>query len=163
MSKTFTLSLILLVAACLLQVFVFSRLTLFGVSPDAVTVFLAVIAVFTGQRTGMTYGFASGILCGLLSGNIGVSLLTRTIEGFVAGYCHVPEDSHATMTQKSRMLYLAVVLASFAGNLVFNLVKNPLGEPLLYRIIVSGALVCMMNLLVTVTVNRLILRKNLSE
>jgi rod shape-determining protein MreD len=162
-TKTLTFSILLLLAACLLQVFAVSRLTLFGVSPDIVTVFLAVISVFTGQRTGMTYGFGAGFLCGMLGGNMGVGMLTRTIEGFVAGYCHVPEDSHATLTQKTRMLYLGSVLATFAGNLVFNLVKNPLGEPLLYRIFVSGAIACLMNLLLTVTINRLILRKTLSE
>jgi len=162
-NKTLTLSLILLIAACLVQVFGVSGLTLFGVSPDIVTVFLAIISVFSGQRTGMTYGFASGLLCGMLGGNIGVGMLTRTIEGFVAGYCHIPEDSHATLTQKSRMLYLAVILASFAGNLVFSLVKNPLGQPLLYRIIVSGAIAGMMNLFISVAINRLILRKTLSE
>lgn len=163
MTKNQILPIIILLAVCLLQVFGFSKLTLLGVSPDAVTVFLVFMSVFTGQRQGMTYGFAAGFVCGVLSGNMGIVLLTRTIEGFTAGYCHVPENSHATMTQKSRMLYLAVVLASFAGNLAFSLVVNPLGEPLLYRIFVSGALACMMNLLLTVTVFRLFLRKTLSE
>lgn len=163
MTKTITLPVIILIAVCLLQVFGFSRLTLLGVSPDAVTVFLAFMSVFTGQRRGMSFGFAAGLLGGALSGNMGIVLLTRTIEGFMAGYCHVPENSHATMTQKSRMLYLGVVLASFAGNLVFSLAKNPLGEPLLYRIFVSGLLASMMNLLLTVTVYRLFLRKTLSE
>ncbi len=163
MTKTLTLPIIILLAVSLLQVFGFSRLTLLGVSPDAVTVFLAFMSVFTGQRKGMTFGFAAGFLAGALSGNMGIVLLTRTIEGFTAGYCHVPENSHATMTQKSRMLYLGIVLATFAGNLVFSLVKNPLGEPLLYRVFVSGALACMMNLLLTVAVYRLFLRKSLSE
>ncbi|MGB0131254.1 rod shape-determining protein MreD [Chlorobium sp.] len=163
MTKTLTLPIIILLAVTLLQVFGFSRLTLLGVSPDAVTVFLAFMSVFTGQRKGMTFGFAAGFLAGALSGNMGIVLLTRTIEGFTAGYCHVPENSHATMTQKSRMLYLGVVLASFTGNLVFSLAKNPLGEPLLYRVFVSGALACMMNLLLTIAIYRLFLRKTLSE
>ncbi len=163
MTRSFTLLLGLLAVSCLIQVFGLSRLTLFGVSPDIVTTFVAAISVYTGQRTGMTYGFAAGLLSGLLSGNIGISLLTRTIEGFISGYCHVPENSHATMTQKSRMLYLAIVLASFFGNLVFSLFNNPLGESLFYRIIISGALTCMMNLLLGIALNKLILRKTLSE
>lgn len=163
MNKKLTLSLGILLAAILLQTFALSRATLLGVSPDVVTVFLAITSVFTGQRSGMTYGSASGIIGGLLSGNIGFTMLTRTIEGFVAGYFHVPEDSHATYTQKSRMLYFAAFFASFAGNLVFNLVHNPLGEPLLYRTLVSGTVVCTMNLLITIAVNRLFLKKTLAE
>ena len=163
MTRSLPLLLVLLAVLCLIQVFGLSRVTLFGVSPDIVTTFVAVISVFTGQRTGMTYGFASGMLTGLLSGNIGVSLLTRTVEGFISGYCHVPEKSHATMTQKSRMLYLAIVLASFFGNLVFNLFNDPLGESLAYRIFISGTLTCMMNLLLGIALNKLFLRKTLSE
>lgn len=153
----------MLLAVSLLQVFGMSRLAVFGVSPDMVTVFLTVVSVFIGQRTGMTFGFAAGLFSGLVSGNIGVNMLFRTIEGFTAGYFHIPEDSHATLSQKSRMLYLAIVLATFTGNLVFNLTENPLGQPLLLRIFGSGSLACLMNLLLCVALNRLYLRKTLSE
>jgi len=154
---------IVLLVVSVLQIFGMSRLSLFGVSPDMVTVMLSLMSVYIGQRTGMAFGFAAGLIAGLFSGNLGVNLLFRTIEGFTAGYFHVPEESHATKSQKSRMLYLAIVMASFAGNLVFNLIENPLGQELLVRIFANGALACVLNLLLGVIVNRLYLRKTLSE
>ncbi len=163
MKRSLFLSVILLLTATLLQIFGLSRLTVFGVSPDLVTVFLAVVSVFSGQRVGMSFGFIAGLLADLLSGNVGMNMLFRTIEGFTAGYFHLPENSHATLSYRSRMLYFAIISATFAGNLVFSLSGDPLGETLLFRIFVSGGLACLMNLLIGVAVNRLYLRKYLSE
>ena len=105
MAKAVSFSLIILcIASALLQEFGLTRLTLYNVSPDVITVFLAFLAVSAGQRASTSFGFAVGILTGILSGNMGLNMLSRTVEGFIAGYFHIPEDSHATAKQKKKKI-----------------------------------------------------------
>jgi rod shape-determining protein MreD len=152
-----------LIIVSLLQVFGLSHLAIFDVSPDAVSILLAFIAVTIGQKSGTSFGFAAGVLTGLFSGNIGLSMLARTIEGFIAGFFHIPENSHATSKQKTKRLYSAVLTACFAANSVFAFGYNPLGLSLYYRILVLGLLESLITLALAFIVNRLFLRKNLSD
>ena len=104
MTKAFSVSLILLcVGSVLVQEFGLNRLTFFNVSPDVITIFLAFLAVTVGKRSSTSFGFVIGILTGILSGNMGLNMLSRTVEGFIAGYFHIPEDSHATAKQKIKL------------------------------------------------------------
>jgi rod shape-determining protein MreD len=147
----------------MVQVFGLSHLTLFTVSPDALSILLAFISVTIGQRTGTTFGFAAGVLTGLFSGNMGLSMLARTVEGFIAGYFHIPENSHATSKQKTKRLYGAAIAASFAANAVYAAGYNPLGLSPIYRIVVLGLLESLITLILAFIVNWLLLRKTLSD
>lgn len=147
----------------LLQEFGLSHLTLLGVSPDAITIFLAFIALIAGQRSSMSFGFAIGIIMGILSGNMGLNMLVRTIEGFVAGYFHIPDSSHSTTKQKTRHIYGAVVTAGFCGNAIFAIGYNPLALSPLYRIVVLGVLESLFTLILAVILNWLFLRKSLAD
>ncbi|TLU58495.1 MAG: rod shape-determining protein MreD [Chlorobium sp.] len=147
----------------LVQEFGLSRLSLFGVSPDAITIYLAFIALIAGQRSSTSFGFASGIIIGILSGNIGLNMLVRTIEGFIAGYFHIPDSSHSTTKQKTRRIYGAVVMAGFCGNAVFAIGYNPLALSPLYRIAVLGVLESFLTLILAVILNWLFLRKSLAD
>jgi rod shape-determining protein MreD len=162
-TKKIPVTIFLLVITCLLQLFGFSHLVLFNVTVDAVTIFLAVVSVLFGQRIGMTFGFGAGLFIGSFTGHPGLEILVRTMEGFVAGYCSVPPDSHATSKQKSRKLYLAIVLAVFAGNIIFALGMNPLALPFGYRVFILGGVEALLSLFVTFVLNRFFLRKILSE
>jgi rod shape-determining protein MreD len=153
----------LLCIVCLVQVFGLSHLALFNVSPDAVSILLAFISVTIGQRTGTTFGFAAGVLTGIFSGNMGLSMLARTVEGFIAGFFHIPENSHATAKQKTKRLYGAALTASFAANAVFAIGYNPLGLSLFYRIAVLGLLESLITLILAFIVNWLLLRKTFSD
>jgi rod shape-determining protein MreD len=147
----------------LVQEFGLSHLTLFKVSPDIVTIFIAFISISIGQKTGTSFGFAAGILSGILSGNIGLNMLARTIEGFIAGYFNIPEDSHATAKQKIKRLYGAIATAGFCANAVLETGNNPLGLPLTYRIFALGLLETLFTLLLAVIITRLFLRQSLAD
>ncbi len=55
--------------------------------PDIVTIWLVYVALKEGQMSSTTAGFFSGFLLDLIGGDfIGVSALSKTICGFVAGY-----------------------------------------------------------------------------
>lgn len=155
--------LFLLCIVSLLQVFGLSHLTLFEVSPDAISVLLAFIAVTIGQRAGTSFGFAAGIITGLLSGNMGLAMLARTTEGFIAGFFNIPENSHATSKQKTKRMYSALLTASFLANAVFAAGYNPLGLTPLYRIIVLGLLESLLTLVLAFIANRWLMRKTFSD
>ena len=161
MTKAFSLSLILLcITSALVQEFGLTRLTLFNVSPDVVTIFLAFLAVTVGKRSSTSFGFAVGILTGILSGNMGLNMLSRTVEGFIAGYFHIPEDSHATAKQKIRRFYSAIVIAGFCGNAVIASGYNPLGLLPAYRVIVLGLLEALFTIILAVILHWFFLKKS---
>lgn len=153
----------LLCVLSLVQVFGLSHLTLFDVSPDAISIFIAFIAVTIGQKTGMSFGFGAGIVTGMLSGNMGLSMLARTVEGFIAGFFNIPENSHATSKQKTKRMYWAVVTATFFANAVFAAGYNPLGLSPIYRIVVLGLLESLLTLILAFIANWLLMRKTFSD
>ncbi|NTW69687.1 MAG: rod shape-determining protein MreD [Chlorobiaceae bacterium] len=153
----------LLCVLSLLQVFGLSHLTLFDVSADAISIFIAFIAVTIGQKTGMSFGFGAGIVTGMLSGNMGLSMLARTVEGFIAGFFNIPENSHATSKQKTKRMYWAVMTATFFANAVFAAGYNPLGLSPLYRIVVLGLLESLLTLILAFIANWLLMRKTFSD
>jgi rod shape-determining protein MreD len=158
-TRNIPLALVLLCIVSLVQEFGLSRLTLFDLSPDAVTIFLAFIAVTTNQKASTSFGFAAGVLAGFLSGNMGLNMLARTVGGFIAGYFFTPKESHATLKQKTRRLYGAIIAATLCTNAVLAIGENPLALSLLYRIVVFGLLESLFNLIIAMIMNRLFFKK----
>ena len=163
MTTKLSLSIVLLCIISLVQEFGLSRLTLFNVSPDAITIFIAFLAVKFGQKTSTSFGFVGGILTGILSGNMGLIMLARTVEGFIAGYFHVPEDSHATAKQKQRRFFSAVVIAGFCANTVIAMGVNPQGLSPAYRIVVLGLLESLFTVILAVILHWFFLKKSLAD
>ncbi len=163
MTRNVPLYTFILCVVILLQEFGLSHLGIFDVSPDLVTIFLAFIGVTIGQRTGMSFGFAAGIVIGILSGHMGLHMLARTVEGFIAGYFHIPEESHANKKQKIKRIYWSVVTAGFLANAVFAAGYNPLGLSLPYRIMVLGGVESLLTLILAVILKLLFLKKSLAD
>ncbi|MBV5303009.1 MAG: rod shape-determining protein MreD [Chlorobium sp.] len=163
MTRKLSLSIIILCIIVLVQEFGFSRLTLFEVFPDALSVFIAFLAVTQGQKTSTSFGFAAGTITGILSGNLGLNMLAKTIGGFLAGYFHSPEDSHATAKQKTRHFYAAVITAEFSAHTVITTGYNPLGLSPEYRIVTLGLLASLLSLILALIANRLFLRKSFAD
>ncbi len=163
MAKNAPLYTLFLCVIILVQEFGLSHFGIFDVSPDLVTIFLAFIGVMIGQRTGMSFGFAAGIFTGILSGHMGLHMLARSVEGFIAGYFHIPEESHANKKQKIKRIYWAVVTAGFLANAVLAAGYNPLGLSLPYRIVVLGGVESILTLLLAVMLKLLFLKKSLAD
>ena len=163
MTKEFSLLILMLCIVTFVQEFGLSRLTLLEVFPDALSVFLAFIAVTKGQKTSTTFGFAAGLIAGILSGNIGLHMLANTSAGFLAGFLHTPDDSHATIKQKVTRFYGAVMTAGFAANAVMAAGYNPLGLPPEYRIVTLGVLEALLSLTLAILANQLFLRKSFAD
>ena len=161
MTNKVYLPLILLFLTSVMQVFVVSRITIFNVSADVVTIFLAYIAVTTNKNPNTSFGFAAGLLTGLLSGNMGLNMLARTVGSFIASYFHTPKESHATAKQKSKRFYGAVIVATLCTNAILAAANNPLGFSTVYRIVVFGLLESLFNVILAVIMDWLFLRQSL--
>ena len=97
-----------------LQWLVLGRLRLWGVFPDAVLIFIVLIALREGRLTGSVYGFVFGFLCDLLYGTWGVQMLAKTIVGFLVGLFAVGPRESLNISQTQALL----------GGLVIALVHN---------------------------------------
>ena len=163
MTKKIYITILFFCIITLVQVFGLSRMTLFHVSVDALTIFLAFIAVTASQNTSTSFGFVAGMLEGLLTGNMGMHMLARTVGSFIAGYFHTPKESHTTIKQNSKRFYGAVIVAGLCANAILSATGNPLGFSPAYRIVVFGLLESFFNLILAIIVNWLFLRQSLAN
>lgn len=163
MTKKYPLYIGILFIVVLVQEFGLSHLTLFNVSPDIITIFIAFISVTVGQKSGTSFGFMAGLLSGIFSGNMGLNMLARTVEGFIAGFFNIPDGSHATAKQKTKRIYGAIVTAGFCANSVLAAGYNPLAISPAYRIFVLGLIESLLTLILAVIVTRLFLRQSLAD
>ncbi len=150
---------LLLIVLCIVQQYAVSRLVIFGVFPDIVTIFITFTAIRYGQKQGTTNGFMAGLVTGILSGNMGIEALTKTIEGFVAGYFHIPEDSHASSRQKKQLYYKGVLMASLTGRILYTLMVNVLALPTTWHMAYSIGVATLLTMIVSVFAYQLFFRK----
>jgi rod shape-determining protein MreD len=161
--KKYFLYIALAFILALAQRFLFSKLLILHASPDVLAIFIAYISVSAGQRTGVNYGFGTGLVAGMLSGNLGLSALIGTVQGFVAGFYHVPEESHATSVKKKRMFYAASLTALIAGNLLQSIMLDPLALPLYIRMPETVIIGTLMSMTLTVLTYHFALKKLLRD
>ena len=101
-----------------LQSQVMKLLSLEGLTPDILAIWIIYIALRHGQMKGMVWGFAVGLLFDFVTGNfIGLSALTKTVCGFVAGYFY--SENKTIMTLTSYRFILVVLTVSLIQNIVY--------------------------------------------
>lgn len=112
--KYFFIALLLLIV----QTQLVRLLTVEGVTPDLLTIWIVYIAIKEGQLPATVWGFAVGLMFDLVTGNfIGLSAFTKTVAGFVAGYFY---DEHKTPVTLATYRYLVIVLiVSIIHNTVY--------------------------------------------
>jgi rod shape-determining protein MreD len=112
--KYFLFTFILIV----IQTQVMRLLSLEGITPDILTIWIVYIALKRGQLQATIWGFVVGLLFDLTTGNfIGLSALTNTITGFAAGYFF--GENKALLTLSSYRFVLIVLLVSFIHNTIY--------------------------------------------
>jgi rod shape-determining protein MreD len=102
----------------ILQSKVITLLTLEGITPDILTIWIVYLAVMEGQLPATIWGFSIGLLLDLVSGNfIGLSALTKTVAGFCAGYFY--NENKTRLTLGSYRFVLMVLFVSVIHNTVY--------------------------------------------
>lgn len=93
-------------------------LTLEGITPDILTIWIVYLALREGQLPATFWGFGIGLFFDLVTGNfIGLSALAKTICGFVAGYFH--NENKTPLTLGSYRFIVIVLIVSLIHNTVY--------------------------------------------
>ena len=104
-----------------LQTTIARMLSLEGITPDLLIIWIVYLALTKGQMQATVWGFGIGLCMDLLSGDfLGLSALTKTLCGFLAGYFY--NENKTQMTLGSYRFLLIILFASFLHNLVYFLV-----------------------------------------
>lgn len=129
------LTLVLLV----LQTQVIRLLTLEGIAPDLLTIWIVYLALREGQLTATLWGFAIGLMVDLTTGNfIGLTALSKTVCGFTAGYFY--NENKIPLTLGSYRFIIIVLIASLVHNTLYFIIFTQGSEVGLLRAVLQVGL-----------------------
>lgn len=114
----YTRSALAVLALLLLQTTFVPLLSISGFLPDPLLLWVVYIAIRRGQMEATITGFLVGLLQDAVSMQFfGLSALTKTIAGFVAGYFF--NDNSTEQTLGSYRFLTILLLSSFVHNIVY--------------------------------------------
>jgi rod shape-determining protein MreD len=112
--KIFVRVALIAVFGVLLQLSFFSRVSLFGVSPDVLPALVVVLGLLGGGVTGAVAGFSIGLLVdGSLVESLGGSSLVLLGTGYLAGYTRERFELHGALV--APLLCMALTLVAELG------------------------------------------------
>ena len=102
----------------LIQANLADMISLRGISPDLLLLFIVYLAVREGQMYVLPWGFLLGLVLDLSTGTvIGLSALSKTVAAFTAGYFY--SENMIVMNLATYRFLLLVFLAAFVHNAVY--------------------------------------------
>ena len=105
----------------LVQVQMMRLLTLEGITPDILAVWVVYLALKEGQMRAMFWGFGVGLFYDLWTGDfVGLSTLSMTICGFIAGYFY--NENKTQLTLGSYRFLLIVLAATFVHTTIYFII-----------------------------------------
>ncbi|HEX8385644.1 MAG TPA: rod shape-determining protein MreD [Rubricoccaceae bacterium] len=106
------------IGVVLLQWLVFGRLGLWGVVPDVVLLFVALVAIKRGRLAGAVAGFSAGLVMDILTNPtmFGLNALVKTLMGFVVGLFRSDQGENTRINPPQALV----------GALVVGVVQNGL-------------------------------------
>jgi len=108
-------------ALVVLQTTIVRMLSLEGIVPDLLIIWVVYIALTEGQLHGTVWGFCIGLCADILSGSfLGLSAMTKTVSGFVGGYFF--NDNKTQLTLGTYRFLLIVLSVSFLHNLLYFII-----------------------------------------
>ncbi len=103
------------------QTTIVSFTSIANIIPDIMLIWIVYIAVTQGQIPATVYGFAIGLLLDLISGQfLGLSALSKTIAGFLAGYFFHENKIEINLANYQFLLFVGI--ASLAHNLIYFII-----------------------------------------
>jgi rod shape-determining protein MreD len=104
---------LLFVQASLVQM-----ISLKGISPDLLLIFIVYLALREGQMYVLPWGFAIGLVLDFSTGTvIGLSALSKTVAAFTAGYFY--SDNKIVMTLSTYRFLLLVLFTALVHNAIY--------------------------------------------
>lgn len=92
-----------------------------GITPDILVIWVVYLALKEGQLRGTVWGFCIGLFMDLLAGDfLGLSALSKTFSGFLGGYFY--NENKTQLTLGSYRFLLIVLFVSFVHNIVYFMI-----------------------------------------
>jgi rod shape-determining protein MreD len=89
-----------------------------GIAPDLLLIFIVYLAVKEGQLYALPWGFFLGLTLDLTTGTvIGLSALSKTVAAFTAGFFY--SDNMISMTLGTYRFLLFVLVTAFVHNAIY--------------------------------------------
>jgi len=108
---------LIVIVLLVIQSSVIPFISLAGVTPDLLLIYVVIISLREGQIPGTVGGFLIGLASDLSTGDfIGLGALTKTIAGFVAGFFF--NESSPAQSLSTYTFLLAVGIAGIAHNMI---------------------------------------------
>jgi rod shape-determining protein MreD len=94
-------------------------LAILDITPDILLLWVVYIAVREGQMPATAAGFLIGLVADLVAGDavLGLSSLSKTLAGFIAGYFH--NENKTLQTLGSYTFLIIVALAALLHNTIY--------------------------------------------
>jgi rod shape-determining protein MreD len=106
------------VVLLLLQASLVDMLSMKGIAPDLLLIFIVYLAVREGQMYVLPWGFALGLVLDLSTGTVlGLSALSKSAAAFTAGYFY--SDNKISMTLSTYRFLLLVFLTAAVHNTIY--------------------------------------------
>jgi rod shape-determining protein MreD len=140
---------LLILGSVILQITLIARVPVFGNRPDLPLALVVSVALFKGPLHGELVGFASGLLCDLLSDGqfLGIQSFSKTVIGYSTGLVRGRLYSENLITQSVSGL-IATVVAKFITSIHLSLL---LTDAQFLRIRFSGLiLAAILNAILTI-------------
>ena len=120
MNRT-TKNILISLALVVLQTTIARSISLEGITPDLLVIWVVYLAITEGQLPATVWGFCIGLCMDLVSGSfLGLSALTKTLCGFLGGYFF--NENKTQLTLGSYRFLLIVLLAGFVHNFLYFLI-----------------------------------------
>lgn len=108
---------LILIVLLIVQKTLIPFISLAGVTPDVLLIFVVVIALREGQIPGTVLGFIIGLVVDIVSGDfLGLGALTKTIAGFTAGYFY--NEMNPLQPLGAYTLFIVVAVAAIVHNII---------------------------------------------
>ncbi len=105
----------------LLQTTIIRFLSIGGITPDLLVIWIAYVALKHGQIPGTVAGFGIGLVIDLISGDfLGLSAVSKTLSGFIAGYFY--NENKTEQTLRSYRLVIIVLVISLIHNIIYFMI-----------------------------------------
>ena len=112
---------VLTVLLVILQTKLMQLLSLEGITPDILTIWIVYIALKEGQLSATLWGFCIGLFFDFVTGTfIGLAALTKTLSGFIAGYFY--NENKTAHTLSSYRFLIVVLTVSFIHNTAYFII-----------------------------------------
>jgi rod shape-determining protein MreD len=105
----------------ILQTTFVTFMSVFNIIPDVMLIWIVYIAITQGQIPATVYGFGIGLTLDLISGQfLGLSALSKTLAGFLAGYFY--QESKIDVTLSNYRFLIIVGVIALVHNIVYFLI-----------------------------------------